>query len=303
MSLLSDTNHSPQRVFALLRLLEAEGGTLDFDTIKNWFKPNFRGVEQRNAEGEHINIRQMLGAATSLELIISDAQNQYRLQGPVPTTLDDFADLVHDRLVAVDWNDADSIVLEAFAAMITLSEAGQGTAWLDANAKERASRINNAVRRDATEEEDEAKKRFNSTKASPWKRWIVFLGLGISMPPKGDLYPYPVARLEREIARLRASGLLGDEADIETFIGAITRRMPYLDGGRLFTASADQIRLPPMGRRLSRILTGALRDLHDDERIALVTIGDAKESYTMTGEPHVVKSVKGVSMVVEKAHG
>ena len=302
MSLLSDTNHSPQRVFALLRLLDAEGGALDFDAIKNWFKPAFRGGEQRSSEGEHINIRQMLGAATSLDLITSDAQNHYRLQRPVPATLDDFADLVHDRLVRLDWSDADSIVLEAFAAMIALSEVEQGTAWLDDNVKERAERINKAVRRDGTEEEDESKNRFNNTKASPWKRWIVFLGLGISMP-KGDLYPYPVVRLEREIARMRAAGLLKDETDIESFLEAIAARMPYVDGGRLFVASANQIRLPPMGRRLSRILTGALRDLHDDDRIALETIGDAKESYEMTGEPHVVKSVKGVRIASEQAHG
>lgn len=302
MSLLSDTNHSPQRVFALLRLLDAEGGALDFDAIKNWFKPEFRGGDQRSSESEHVNIRQMLGAAASLDLITSDAQNHYRLQGSVPATLDDFADLVHDRLVSVDWSDADSIVLEAFAATVVLSEVEQGTAWLDLNAKERASRINNAVRRDGTEEGDESKNRFNSTKASPWKRWIVFLGLGISMP-KGELYPYPVARLEREIARMRLAGLLKDETDIETFLVAIASRLPYFDSGRLFAASADQVRLPPMGRRLSRVLTGALRDLHDDKRIALDTIGDAKESYAMTGEPHVVKSVKAVRMIMEPAHG
>lgn len=302
MSLLSDTNHSPQRVFALLRLLEAEGGALDFDAIKSWFKPEFRGGEQRTSEGEHINIRQMLGAATSLDLITSDAQNHYRLRSAVPATLDDFADMIHDRLVTVDWSDADSIVLEAFAAMVALSEIEQGTTWLDVNAKERASRINSAVRRDGTEEEDESKNRFNSTKASPWKRWIVFLGLGISMP-KGDLYPYPVVRLEREIARMRAAGLLKEETDIEPFLEAIAVRLPYFDNGRLFAASAEQIRLPPMGRRLSRVLTGALRDLHDDKRIALHTIGDAKESYAMTGEPHVVKSVKSVRTIVDPAHG
>ena len=121
--------------------------------------------------------------------------------------------------------------------------------------------------------------------------------------PKGDLYPYPVARLEREIARLRRAGVLNDETEIETFLEAIAARMPYFDSGRLFEASAGQIRLPPMGRRLSRVLTGALRDLHDDKRITLQTIGDAKESYAMTGEPHIVKSVKAVRIVTEQAHG
>jgi hypothetical protein len=301
MSLLSDTNHSPQRVFALLRLLAAEGGELDFESIKGWFKPEFRGGDNRGSESEHINIRQMLGAATSLKLIESDAQNRYRLVVPVPSSLEAFADAVHDRLIEVDWSDADSIVLEAFAAMVALTELEQGTTWLDLNAKDRAARINKAVRRDGTDEEDESKNRFNSTKAAPWKRWIIFLGLGIPMP-KGDLYPYPARRLEREIGRARAVDAAVDEAGIEPFLELIAARMPYLDGGRLFRASADQIRLPPMERRLTRVLTGALRDLHDDKRLALETVGDAKQTYAMTGEPHVVKNVKGVRVIGEAAH-
>ena len=67
--------------------------------------------------------------------------------------------------------------------------------------------------------------------------------------------------------------------------------MPYLDGGQLFQSATEQIRLPPLERRLSRVLSGALRDLHDDKRLKLETIGDAKQSYSLTGEPHPVRSV------------
>ena len=45
MSLLSDTNYSPQRIYALLRLLEAQDGQLGFDNIRTWLKPTMRGVD------------------------------------------------------------------------------------------------------------------------------------------------------------------------------------------------------------------------------------------------------------------
>jgi hypothetical protein len=294
MSLLSDTNYSPQRVYALLRLLEAQDGQLGFGSIRTWLKPTMRGIEQKGSE-ENTNIRQLLGATASLGLIESPSQNQYKLTAPVPPTVEAFADTVHDRLAALEMNHADSIVLEAYAAMVVLTEAEQGTSWLDLNAKDRAAKINKSVRAAETEEEDEEKKRFNPTKSPPWKRWMIFLGLGVSMP-KSDLYPYPAQRLEREIARLRSEESLQKTLEVEEFLGRIAERMPYLDGGRLFLASVERVRLPPLGRRVSRVLSGTLRDLHDDKRLVLDAIGDAKDTYALTQEPHPVRSIKAVTL-------
>lgn len=299
MSLLSDTNHTPQRVFALLRLLDAQGGELEFETIKTWFKPELRGTNQRRSED--VNIRQMLGAAASLGMIEPAGHNRYRLSGQVPASLEAFADLTHDRLASAGNDDPDSIVLEAFAAMLAVTEK-QGTAWLDETAKARAGLIHAAVPRDSAESEDENSLRFNSTKIAPWKRWIVFLGLGISMPGS-DLYPYPAPRLAREIDRARADQSAADRLDIEPFMNLVATRMPYLDGGRLFQSAAEQIRLAPLERRLSRVLSGALRDLHDDKRLKLETIGDAKQSYSLTGDPHAVKNVATVHLTADADHG
>ena len=298
MSLLSDTNHSPQRVFALLRLLDVQGGELDFETVKAWFKPPFRGGPPQESDGDHTNIRQLLGAASSLGMIESTAQNRYRLVGRPPETLAEFADAVHDHLIQVDWDNADSIVLEAYAAMVAITEVEEGTSWLDLNTKDRAMRINDAVRHRVKESEDENSKRFNSTKASPWKRWILFLGLGIPMS-KSDLYPYPVQRLQREIERGHAEKNVLGQIEIEPFLAFVSARLPYLDGGRLFQSAVDQLRLPPLERRLTRVLTAALRDLHDDKRLILETIGDAKQSYSLSGEPHAVRNVKSVHLTLE----
>lgn len=302
MSLLSDTNHSPQRIYSLLRLLEAQDGQLGLDSIRTWLKPTMRGTEQKGAE-ETTNIRQLLGATTSLGMIDSPSQNQYRLTAPVPTTIEAFADAVHDRLVALDVSHADSIVLEAYAAMVVLTEAEQGTTWLHLNAKDRAAKINKAVRAaDEGDDDDEEKKRFNSTKSPPWKRWMIFLGLGVSMP-RSDFYPYPVQRLEREIARLRSEQSLPKSLEIETFIGRIAERMPYLDGGRLFLASVERVRLPPLERRVSRVLSGTLRDLHDDKRLVLEVIGDARETYALAQEPHPVRNIKTVTLEGQTKNG
>lgn len=301
MSLLSDTNHSPQRIFALLRLLEAQDGQLGFENIRMWLKPTVRGIEQK-ASDENTNIRQLLGATTSLGLIEMPSQNQYKLTAPVPPTIETFADLVHDRLVALESSHPDSIVLEAFAAMVVLTEAEQGTSWLDVNAKDRAARINAAVRAAETDEDDDEKKRFNATKSSTWKRWMIFLGLGVPMP-KSDLYPYPAQRLVREIARMRSEGTIAEALEVEAFIGRIAERMPYLDNGRLFLASVERVRLAPLGRRISRVLSGALRDLHDDKRLALDAIGDAKETYALPQEPHAVKNIKAVTLEGQPSNG
>ncbi|NKJ72704.1 hypothetical protein GFL38_10550 [Rhizobium leguminosarum bv. viciae] len=294
MSLLSDTNYSPQRIYSLLRLLDAQDGQLGFDSIRTWLKPVIRGIEQKGSE-ENTNIRQLLGATASLELIESPSQNQYRLTAPVPPTMEAFADIVHDRLVGLDMRHPDSVVLEAFAAMVVLTEAEQGTSWLDLNAKDRAAKINAAVQASETDEDDDEKKRFNPTKSSPWKRWMIFLGLGVPMP-RSDLYPYPAKRLEREIGRLREGKSTLYVLEVEAFISKIAERMPYLDSGRLFLASADRVRLPPLDRRVSRVLSNTLRDLHDDKRLVLDAIGDGKEFYALTQEPHAVRNIKSITL-------
>src|SRR3546814_15946779 len=117
MSLLSDTNHSPQRIYAVLRLLDAQDGQLGFDAIRTWLKPTIRGIEQKGSE-EDTNIRQLLGAAASLGVIDSPAQNQYKLTAPAPATIEYFADAPHARMVGLDMDHPACYVLAAFAATV-----------------------------------------------------------------------------------------------------------------------------------------------------------------------------------------
>jgi hypothetical protein len=300
MSLLSDTNYSPQRIYALVRLLEANDGRLNFAKIRDWLKPAVRGIDLR-ASAEDPNIRQLIGATTSLGMIDSPAQNEYQLTSPVPDSIEGFADAVHDRLVALGPDHADSIVLEAYAATVVLTEKSGGTSWLGSPARDRAAQINAAVQAQGSDEGEEERNRFNATKYAPWKRWMIFLGLGTPITGS-DLYPYPTRRLEREIARLRADNGVPDSLEVEVFNQLIAARMPYLDNGGLFRASVDRVRLPPLGRRLSRTFSGALRDLHDDQRLTLESIGDSRDTHELAQEPHPVKSIKRVTLRGPASH-
>lgn len=301
MSLLSDTNHTPQRVYALLRLLAAQDGPLAYDAIVRWLKPRWRGGSHPAAD-EDANIRQLVGATTSLGLIESRARSLYALTAPAPETHQAFADEVHDRLVALEFDHPDSIMLEAFAAMVVVTERQGGVTWIDQNAKDRADMINEAVIASPTGADDDPARRFNSTKSPPWKRWMVFLGLASPMP-KSDLYPYPAERLDRELARMRNNGDLPRTIEVEDFLALIGKRMPYLDGGRLFLASAKRIGLPPLNRQVSRVLSGVLRDLHDDGVLVLDTVGDARDTYVLAPEPHPVRAIKTVTLHGDSDHG
>lgn len=301
MSLLSDIQHSPQRIYSLMRLLAAQG-PMDFETLVAWMKPQARGFDLRGSDdADHRGVRQMIGAASSLGLVTSTSTNQYALAVDTPPDLAGFADLVHDRLVALPDANVDTIVLEAYAAVVVLTEIDQSTRWLEAVGKDRAKRINSVVRPGARNKDGELIDRFNDTKIAAWTRWMVFLGLGFALP-KGPFYPYPTQRLEREFARGQAGG--GAAAlEVDDLLLFLAERMPYLDGGRLMAACVTQARLAPLERTFSRVLSGALRDLHDDRRLVLAPVGDASQMYALTREPHVIRAFKTLSVQSETAHG
>jgi len=85
--------------------------------------------------------------------------------------------------------------------------------------------------------------------------------------------------------------------DMAASMPFIATRMPSSEGGSPFKFALQALTLPPRGRTVSRVLSGTLRDLHDDGRIGLKTIGDAKASFALTREPHPVGNVMAVDLV------
>src|SRR3546814_6038283 len=93
------------------------------------------------------------------------------------------------------------------------------------------------------------------------------LGLMVSLPLPSQLYPLADGRLIRELARVGTHR--DQEVSADAFLAGLAVRLPYLDGGRMFLEATRRLGHSPAPRRLSPILSAALRNLHDDGLIEL----------------------------------
>ena len=289
MSLLSSTQGTPERVWSLINLLAAHGGSLSRDEIFGWLSPPFTaGNEPRPITGERDG--QAIGAATSLDLVRREGQ-LYSLTGAPPPSYPAFADQVHGRLSKVDNSDPDFVVLETFAWVVAEVERRQSTTWVLGSSNEFADAVEHAI----GGQESSGERRFNSTKLAAWRRWIFLLGLGSDLPGNVVFYPYITERLGRELS---VSGLPTDtDLPVDSVLRCISQSMPYLDGGTLFsqTASRLALRLPP--RKLSRVLSTALRDLHDEGLISLRVRGDSSDRFELALDGHhTINTVQTISL-------
>lgn len=290
MSLLSSTQGTPERVWSAIKIVEAEGGRISRDDLWTWLNPAFlvNGVaEQRGGEAE----RQVAGAASSLELLTLEARD-YVLNAPALVDYDAYADEVHDRLCRMPAEHPDYVLLETFA-WLGLKADSAGTEW--AAAGDFADR----VEEDLGDAKAGDARRFNDTKQTAWRRWMCFLGLGIQLPNPVKFQPDVTRRLDIE---LRRAGLpVGVALPIESVLQSLGQRMPYMDHGalRARTASVASIKNDP--KRLSRLMSSALRELHDEGRIELDRRGDAAGYVDLAPDPfHGVKSVLTLKIVGDR---
>src|SRR5437762_5592214 len=109
MSLMSDTQGTPERVWSLVRLLGAHGGEMPRHDVKEWLDPL-----ERDTLGTAV--ANTIGAASSLGLVSTDNNGKsLRLEvSDLPRDIDCFSDWVHDRLAKLPGDDSDAIVLAAF---------------------------------------------------------------------------------------------------------------------------------------------------------------------------------------------
>lgn len=294
MSLMSDTQGTPERVWSLVNLLRAHGGELSREGIKVWLDP-FDTDTQGTA------IQNTTGAAASLDLVESDrASGSVRLLAEdLPDTLAGFADWVHAKLVRTPPEHGNSVVMEAYAWFVATCAQEKGTVWIE---HESADTLTERIRVDLTSEAEQG--RFNKTRYPRWRDWIAFMGLGLDLPiPRGQsFYPSATIRLEQEMAALRDRFGTDEEIPAETFLNALVQRMPYLDGGTLFRTAATRIRWSPPQRQLSIVISSALRDLDDDGVLDLRMHGDAPSAYTLHPDP-AHKKQAFVAVVLKPGEG
>jgi len=286
MSLLTATQGTPNRVFGLLRLLSEAGTPLSVETIAGWLVPeNTIGNNEvvRPKEG----LEQTLSAARSLRLL-SDG-SPVTATAEVPNTIQAFADLAHQHLCDLPATDANAVVLKVYAWFVLREDRDAASL----HRRERdglASEIDGAFPR----AKDEDPKAFNSTKIAPWVRWVSFLGLGMELP-NTIFFPYPAERVLRELRRIAADAGFDRDMDFREVQKELSKRAPYLDHGDVFLEMSDRTGWRP--RTLSRVLSGALRELHQEGEIRLIALGDSADRVQFAPDPNDLTGLPGANRI------
>ena len=308
MSLLSETQGRPERVFSLLDLLHAHGGQLARGEVLDWLAPAFDaddGVSSGVPDGKkprQIAVGAIIGAARSLGFVAESSDPialKYPADGP-PSSLEALADSVHHRLANAPADDSDYTLLEVYAWFV-VKTAQQGSGWplSDMTVVHLADQIASELRPNRV---DAGKERiFNSTKFSAWRDWIIFLGLGWTGPSLPNFYPDATIRLGRELRRPSLPLKSGVDLDAQDVVDALAGAMPYLDGGPLFRSVASTLGWTPPANQLSPVLSMALRELHDDGVILLQGRGDAKRALMLaTDRLHKISFIESIRIVARE---
>lgn len=284
MSLLTDTQGTPDRVWSTLNAVSAADGVLSREDLAALLNPAFvRSGETRIINDAH---KQAIGAAGSLGLIELEA-GVYKAKVEKVSSYLDFSDRVHDRLCSIGSDDADYLVLEAFAWMSMEIDRRQSLQWCSESADGFAAAVEKSIGNPVGGE-----LRFNRTKVPPWRRWLQFLNLAIELPGSLGFYPCVSGRLARVLA---LSNLARDaEIPIADFMNAVAAAMPYLDGGALQNVVSSKSGANLERRKVSRLLSMALRDLEDDGVIDLVMRGDAANTFELAADDRPAKTVLAV---------
>lgn len=272
MALLAATQGTPERLWALAKILDAHGGTVPRTQLQQWLKPRFDGsLDSSREEKDRSLVGQVLQAASGLRLIESGRERVDLLIASLPSDINAFADVVHGLLLAQPEQAADADILDAYACAVVQTEMLGNRQWLsDWTSAQIADLLTRSLTPRAVETSDQ---RYNPYRHPAWMRWLDFVGLNETLSSKTTLLSV-TNRLERG---LRASELPRDQAlGPEEFLSWIASNLPYLDKGTLFLAAAKRMGHAPAAT-VSRLLSAALRDLHEDELIRLVVPrGDAQ---------------------------
>jgi len=74
----------------------------------------------------------------------------------------------------------------------------------------------------------------------------------------------------------------------------LAERVPYLDGGHMYVEAAKRIQHTPTARKLSPLLSSALRDLNDVGALELRLRGDTGDVVRLAPMTHSIQSFHAV---------
>jgi hypothetical protein len=271
MALLAATQGTPERLWAIAKVLDAHGGSVLRGELQQWLRPRWDGPSdpERDAKDRSL-VGQALQAASGLGLIQGRDQVDL-LVTDLPADIDGFSNLVHSLLLAQPDQSADADILHAYACVVIQTEKLGNRQWLSEWTSARiADLLTAALPPKPVETENQ---RYNTSRHAAWLRWVEFIGLNETLSSRTTLLS-ATGRLERA---LRASDLPRDaEIAPDELLNWVAAALPYLDKGTLYLAAAKRMGHVP-GNTLSRVLSAALRDLHEDKVIRLVAPrGDAQ---------------------------
>lgn len=280
MALLSQTQGTPERVWAAVSILAAHGTSMPREEMHTWLRPR---VEEQYDEGragaDRMAVDQVLQAAGGLGLL-TVGRDILELLVPPPRDIDGFGDLVHGLLASMPIGASDADMLDGYACAVVQTELIGSRQWFsDWTAVRTADLLTRSLRPRLVESDDQ---RFNTTRPAPWKRWLSFIGLNEVFAARTTLLSC-TSRLRRELAR---SDLARDvPLSAEQLLGWIAGRLPYLDGGTLYADACARMGLVHRPT-ISRVLSSALRDLHEDGVIRLASPrGDAQGGMRLSADP------------------
>lgn len=253
-------------------------GRVKQSDAKEWLAPTYRSSENA-APKDTERVREVFRVARDLTLL--DAENDDWVSSrELPATRRHLALHVHAHLRNLPATDPDAVLLRAYAWCAGFVEAHGTAKMVDMGSGDMAREISASLGRTAEADDDKA---FNPTKLPAWKDWMVFLGLGWNeLPGARGFVPDPSRRIAEELPTLTLGHQRMEGGD---FMLAISKSLPYLDGGDLFTEACQTRGIHPPKGQVSRLLSDALRTLDELGFLKLIVEGDAKTGVGLYRDP------------------
>jgi hypothetical protein len=250
------------------------------EEMHTWLRPRFEDqYDEGRTAADRMAVDQVLLAASGLGLL-DLGRDVLELIVPPPSDIQAFSDLAHDLLARMPAGASDADLLDGYACAVVHTELIGARQWFgEYSLVQTADLLTRSLRPRTVDTSDQ---RFNTTRPPPWRRWLAFIGLSEVLGPRTALLSC-TGRLARELARGDLPRDTSLQADL--LLGWIADRLPYMDGGTIYAEASARMGLVPRPT-ISRVLSSALRDLHEDGMIRLMTPrGDAQGGVRLSADP------------------
>ncbi len=262
--IINNAQINPQRLYALLRVVIANPG-IEEDKIYSLLQPKPLNNNQKAAEV-------LLDSAVKTELIYGDIHKRYKskILSEEIETYAMFRALMQKRLLGVVDDNSDNYLLNLFIAWCAVKNA---------EILSKSSSLSDmAVDFNKTLFPESEIRALNTTKLGGIDDWMIFLGHGWKLN-NYFLMPDASIRLESLLADLLPSP---EEIPLAEFMNKLSDQCPELDRGILFEKCWQAVYgNKPHSNQLSLMLSTGLRSLQKKQKIRLIYLPDARDTWML----------------------